>query len=428
MFDEQNFQVVKPINSKSPVFRDLQLIHDFIQKTPLLCIIIYPGEESSEGKIDITKFRALKRLELQKVPVKQVCGIQPLRGQLQHLVCTKSIKCVDDIITNCGGDNSNGFVWNELKTADFSYNNLQTINTSLEFAQYLEHLNLRHNKLQSVNAIKWLPHLKTLDLSFNRLQSVPQFHMDAYKRLQSLNMSNNLLEDLMGIVKLDALTDLDLSDNCLLDHTCLLPLSAISSLKCLNLYGNPLQCHPKHRLASCQYLHKNCSTVKFILDFENLSKSEKSVTGSHQLRFVGALNHYTTRSSTSSLSAVSRLTSSPYNNQTPASSVGSIASFKINGNNSDTSEPHNTEEKTVKLLRKKSCKVRHVEIEDNMIEGGDYIDSLVSAKLSENNYKMTSEEVEDHLEIKGQVINLRKKYGKEWLHTGSNSEIKNVLG
>ncbi|KAM7353334.1 uncharacterized protein ACRADG_005432 isoform 2-T3 [Cochliomyia hominivorax] len=419
--DIQNFQVVKPINSKSPVFRDLQLVHDFVQKTILLCITQYPGDEYFEGKIDISKFRALKRLEIQKVQVTQICGIQPLRGQLQHLICTKSIKCVDDIITHCGGDNSNGFVWNELKIADFSYNNLRTVDTSLEFAQYLQHLNLRHNQLQSVKAIKWLPHLKTLDLSFNRLQFIPQFHMDAYKRLQSLNMSNNLLEDLTGIVKLDALTDLDLSDNCLLDHTYLLPLNVISTLKFLNLYGNPLQYHPKHRLATSQHLHTNCSTVKFILDFEPLSKSEKSVTGTHKLRQVDAFNHYTTRSSTSSLSVVGHMT--PSSNQTPASSVGSLVSCKLNDLNSDTSE-----EVLVKPAKKKSNKVRHVEIEDNTIETGDHLDSLKSAENIMNTSVIVSNENKDHLEIKDQILDLRKKYGNEWLHTG-NAEIRNsVLG
>ncbi|XP_065358228.1 uncharacterized protein LOC135952286 isoform X2 [Calliphora vicina] len=424
--DIQNFQVVKPINSKSPVFRDLQLVHDFVQKTALLCIVQYPGEEYFEGKIDITKFRALKRLEIRKVQIKQICGIQKLRAQLQHLICTKSIKCVDEIITHCGGDNSNGFVWNELKIADFSYNNLKSIDTSLEFAQYLQHLNLRHNQLQSVKAVKWLPHLKTLDLSFNRLQFIPQFHMDAYKRLQSLNMSNNLLEDLMGIVKLDALTDLDLSDNFLLDHTYLLPLSAISTLKFLNLYGNPLQWHPKHRLAASQYLHKNCSSVKFILDFEPLTKYEKSVTGTHQLRLVGALNHYTTRSSTSSLTVAGRIT--PSSNQTPASSVGSLVSFKLNDNNSDTSETNNAEDVIVKPAKKKSSKVRRVEIEDNIVESGEHLDSLNSMENSVNSSVAVNEENKEHLDIKGQIVNLRKKYGNEWLHTG-NAEIRNsVLG
>uniref|UniRef100_A0A1B0AH69 Uncharacterized protein n=1 Tax=Glossina pallidipes TaxID=7398 RepID=A0A1B0AH69_GLOPL len=109
--------------------------------------------------------------------------IPPLRAQVEYLICNKNLQNIDDIITNCGGDNSNGFVWIELKLADFNYN--QTVDISLEFAQYLQHLNLRYNQLFSVKAIKWLPNLKTLDLSFNRLTQILQFHMDGYKRLQT---------------------------------------------------------------------------------------------------------------------------------------------------------------------------------------------------------------------------------------------------
>ncbi|EDW28251.1 GL19045 [Drosophila persimilis] len=273
------FQVVKPINAKSSVFPDLQLLHDFVQKTTLLKLTYFPSELYFEGAIDIAKFRALRRLEVHKININQVVGIQPFRGQLQHLICVKSLASVDDIITRCGGDNSNGFVWNELQSADFSYNSLRSVDTALEFAQHLQHLNLRHNKLISVAAIKWLPHLKTLDLSYNCLTYLPQFHMEACKKLQLLNISNNYVEELLDVAKLDALTSLDLSDNCLLEHSQLLPLSALMTLTMLNLQGNPLSCNPKHRQATAIYLHKNTASVKFVLDFEPLSKAEKALTG-----------------------------------------------------------------------------------------------------------------------------------------------------
>ncbi|XP_075149395.1 uncharacterized protein LOC142223398 isoform X2 [Haematobia irritans] len=424
----QNFQVLKPMNSKPPVFRDLQLIHDFIQKTALLCLVHYPSDEYF-GKIDITKFVALKRLEVQKVDIKQLAGIQRLRGQLEHLICVKSLKTVDDIITHCGGDNSNGFVWNELKSADFSYNNLKCVDTSLEFAQYLQHLNLRHNHLTSVQAIKWLPHLKTLDLSFNRLTQIPQFHMDACKRLQSLNMSNNLLEDLMGIVKLDALTDLDLSDNFLLDHTFLLPLSALITLKFLSLFGNPLHCHPKHRLVTCQYLHKNCSTVKFVLDFDTLSKSEKSVTGTYQLRQVGALNRYALRSSSTSISTAGGLTPLRGSN-TPASSVGSLLSFKLGADNSSDTDVKGNESSIVKQ-KKKASKTRCVEIEDQSLDNGKICneaaeDVMHRSTISTNKHiTFTEEHCKEHLETKRQIVKLREKYGNDWLHSGNAERLYN---
>lgn len=192
------FQVVKPNNGKSDVFRDLQFIHDFVQKTRILCVTQFHNDERFDGEIDISKFRNLQRLEIHRVDVGQVTGIQQMRSHLLELVCVRSVDNVKEIISHCGGDKSNGFIWNELRSAEFTYNNLSAIDCSLEFAPWLQQLNLSHNQIASVDAIKWLPHLKVLDLSFNRLLYVPVFHAEATRRLKVLILSNNFIEDLSG--------------------------------------------------------------------------------------------------------------------------------------------------------------------------------------------------------------------------------------
>ncbi|XP_055852436.1 uncharacterized protein LOC129916475 isoform X2 [Episyrphus balteatus] len=412
---KQSFQVVKPNNSKSNVFRDLQLVHDFVQKTIHLCITHYPGDDYFDGVIDLSKFRSLKRLEVQRTNIKQIVGIQPLRSQLQQLVCVRSLQSVVEIITHCGGDRSNGFVWNELKTADFSYNNLNTIDSSLEFAQYLQHLNLRHNQLVSVEAIKWLPNLKTLDLSYNRLTMVPNFHVETTKRLQCLNLSNNFLEDLIGVSKLDLLTELDLSNNCLLDHNALYPLSALVTLKYLNLYGNPLYYHPKHRLATAQFLHKDTCTVKFILNCESLTKSEKVLTGTHQHNnHCGYVVKYMANSN-------SRPTpcKDPSLNQTPASSEGSKKNYKSFAI-ADDEGVGMTSSITEKSKR---VKVRQVVIEcPEQINNGTV--ALTESENTTTNLKINK----DHLETKKQFNILRNKYGAGWLQNENAHIVDNVLG
>ncbi|XP_023031714.1 serine/threonine-protein kinase 11-interacting protein isoform X2 [Drosophila willistoni] len=413
------FQVVKPINATSNVFSDLQLLHDFVQKTTLLKLNYFPIDIYYEGIIDIGKFRALKRLEVHKISIRQVVGIQPLRSQLQQLICIKSIQSVDDIITHCGGDNSNGFVWNELQTADFSYNNLKSIDTALEFAQHLQHLNLRHNKLNSITAIKWLPHLKTLDLSYNCLTQLPQFHMAAWKRLQLLNISNNYVEELLDIAKMENLTNLDISDNCLLEHSQLLPLSAIMTLTTLNLQGNPLACHPKHRLATAQYLHKNTATVKFVLDFEPLSKSEKLTTGKQKLRFVGSLNHRLNASRSISIN------SSNNSINTLASSVGSQRSISIKGGRRDSSSESELapSDNSQISIKKRSLKVRTVDISEPKEEHAEPSKSTEISEPAPLPSKSTAGNVQEapdssHLEAKKTIENLRLKYGNEWLQSG----------
>lgn len=398
------FQVVKPINAKSSVFPDLQLLHDFVQKTTLLKLMYFPSECYFDGAIDICKFRALRRLEVHKINICQVVGIQALRSQLQQVICVKSINSVEDIITRCGGDNSNGFVWNELQTADFSYNSLHRVDTALEFAQYLQHLNLRHNKLISVTAIKWLPHLKTLDLSYNCLTHLPLFHVEACKRLQLLNISNNYVEVLMDMTKLDALTNMDLSDNCLLEHSQLLPLSVLMTLTTLNLQGNPLACHPKHRLATAQYLHKNTATVKFVLDFEPLSKAEKALTGSQRLRFMGSHGPRLTSSSIF-------INSSRASVNTPASSVGSQRSISMRGKDS-SSEPEQAPQEILQISKRRSKKLRTVDIPE-------HAEDLSSTKPAVIVTKEPAADGGSHLETKKQIETLRLKYGNEWLQPGN---------
>lgn len=347
---DQGFQVVKPINAKSSVFPDLQLLHDFVQKTTLLKLTHFPSELLFEGPIDIAKFRGLKRLEVHKININQVVGIQALRVQLQHLICVKSLSCVDDIITRCGGDNSNGFVWNELQWADFSYNNLRSVDTALEFAHHLQHLSLRHNKLTSVAALKWLPNLKTLDLSYNCLTHLPQLHTEAGRRLLLLNISNNFVEELLDVAKLDSLNSLDLSDNCLLEHSQLLPLSAIMTLTTLCLQGNPLACNPKHRQATAQYLHKQASTVKFVLDFEPLSKAEKALTGSQKWRYIGPrLPRSSSVSINSSTASINTSDGSQF------SSFGSQRSVSIRGHD-NSSEAEQSVETDTSLVSRTSKK------------------------------------------------------------------------
>ncbi|KAH8307860.1 hypothetical protein KR059_001139 [Drosophila kikkawai] len=408
-----SFQVVKSINAKSSVFPDLQLLHDFVQKTTLLKLTYFPSELHFEGAIDIAKFRALRRLEVHKINIGQVVGIQPLRGQLQHLICIKSLTSVDDIITRCGGDNSNGFVWNELQSADFSYNSLRSVDTALEFAQHLQHLSLRHNKLTSVAAIKWLPHLKTLDISYNCLTHVPQFHMEACKRLQLLNISNNYVEELLDVAKLDALNHLDLSDNCLLEHSQLLPLSAVVTLTILNLQGNPMACHPKHRQATAQYLHKNCASVKFLLDFEPLSKAEKSLTGSQKWRYIGSLNnHRLPRSCSVSINSSSASINTSDGSQ--VSSFGSQRSISIRGKDYSSEAEQSEAMDTSQISRKSSSRIRTVEIEEQSEEPEDVIVPKVQVVAIRPETTTDS----SHLETKKQIETLRLTYGNEWLKTG----------
>lgn len=116
-------------------------IYDFIQKTFILKLTKFHDDDPMEDDncvIDISKFRNLTTLEIQRVPIKRIIGLQQLRSQLQEITAERSCSNIKDLIMFCAGDKSSGFIWNSLKRADFSYNKLEIIDSSFEFTPYLQ--------------------------------------------------------------------------------------------------------------------------------------------------------------------------------------------------------------------------------------------------------------------------------------------------
>lgn len=404
------FQVTKPNNSKSNVFRELQFIHDFIQKTLVLKLTKFLDNDDEDETciIDITKFRNLKTLEIQRVPIKQIIGLQQLRSQLQEIIVEKSITNIKELIISCAGDNSNGFIWNSLKRADFSFNNLDKIDNSLEFTPYLQHLNLSHNKIYQISALVWLPNLKVLNLSYNQLTTIPKFNQESYRRLQVLIIKDNFLEDISGLCRFDGLQELDISGNCMIDHSILLPLCTLHALRYLNLAGNPLSFHPKHRVTTARYLSKNAlSKNKFVLDTEPLSKNEKALTGGNEHYHPSMMGHRATSSirTSNSVTPVIRSVSNTPDN----SSLSSLSSFNIPHPNGTIREP---------LISSafKHRKVRVIEeFDDDKKTNG--IKEETPLKLEGN---------QEHLTTKQEIEEKRQKYGDEWLFKGFEDDTTTI--
>ncbi|KAJ8952700.1 hypothetical protein NQ318_021016 [Aromia moschata] len=365
-----SFHIVQTSNAKANLLRDLQFLLDLVQRTVNLKII--PDVNDDFTDVDITRFKNIKILEIHKLDINVIVGIQKLRSQLQELICCHSLSCLSDVLDKCGGDNSQRYSWNDLRKANFSYNRIVEIDDSLECMLSLHTLDLSHNELKRLDFINQLPNLKYLNLSYNKLDTVPHFKGQICHRLQVLTLNNNFLEDLVGLTSLSNMVQLDLSQNCLLDHKVLLAISHLPSLQWLNLQGNPISFHPQHRNLACHYLNKNASTLKFLLDSVPLSKSEKSYTGSLY-----------------PISQASLLSTSSQN------SLDDISSSS---------------------LQEKVRRIRHVTIEDENV--------IKEEKMPIVTPTMSSQ----HLEIKRQVEQLRKEYGESWLYQQSGVLVQDVLG
>ncbi|KAH9076040.1 hypothetical protein Ae201684P_012530 [Aphanomyces euteiches] len=82
-----------------------------------------------------------------------------------------------------------------LETANFGYNQLKQLNLQHSFL-VLKRLTLRHNRLDSIQALPWshMPNLKHLDLSYNELDDLSSVDvLDQLKQLESLLLQGNPL-------------------------------------------------------------------------------------------------------------------------------------------------------------------------------------------------------------------------------------------
>lgn len=387
-----------PKESKSTVFRDLQLIYDFVQITLHLSIGQLVTDDDLSGSVDVIHFRSLQRLEVQKVPIKRVTGLRKLRSQLKEVICNRCLESVQDLILRCGGDNTTGHFWSQLTSANFANNSLQIIDNSLELTPLLQTLNLSHNQLteSSLTALRCLPNLKYLDLSYNRLTSVPILHQDASSRLQEMNLKNNFIESLTEVANLSALAVLDLSGNYIIDQLTLAPLSALASLRYLNLLHNPFAYHPKHRKIAITYLHSNTSTVKFLLNQQPLTKQEKKSTGA--------------------VTSYHLLGRSESRNISMNSSVSSLMDTL------DIVKSDRIVDSTKKRLRiREITPAESLHVEEEEKEALHKREKNPELSSSFTNRSLA------HLETKKQIEELREKHGESWLNTEGSNIVTEVF-
>ncbi|KAK9879338.1 hypothetical protein WA026_004189 [Henosepilachna vigintioctopunctata] len=346
--------------------KNIQIIYSLMQNIAHLKVIADIVEVDSS--IDISHFRHLQILEIQKIDILKITGINSLRVHLHHLICVRSIESLKSLLEECGADFSSRHVWAELKNLVLPYNGLSCLDSSIENAPWLTSLDLSHNELITADEVNLLSNLKYLNLSYNKLPRMPKFSGQLCNRLQILNVSNNFLEDLSELETLVNISELDLSDNCLIDHTTLEAISHMATLQWLSLTGNPLSYHIKHSSRTCVYLHLNIEPQRFILDFKKLNNED--------VKLIGSFHPLLRKSNSGSLSS-------------------SIGSAKL-------------------LASTEKCKrIREVEIEDFRSE------SKAPQPMPSSFSSI------DHLEVKNHITTLRELHGEAWLNYYTGLDDKN---
>ncbi|XP_044002674.1 serine/threonine-protein kinase 11-interacting protein isoform X2 [Aphidius gifuensis] len=406
---ESSFQVCN--SSEIEIFRDLKFLHDFVQKTIWLKITHTQNEQKKI--IDITKFRHLRYLELQKICIDLVNGIQGVRGQLESITCTGAggVGTIGRLLVACGGDAGVGFVWASLNRLVLPYNGLGRLDKSLELAPWLQILDLSHNYLTVAGELNCLPSLKFANLGYNKLEVVPVFNKAAYRTLRVLVLKNNFIDNLNGLEGLDCLAELDLSYNCLSEHSVLWPIEAMSSLQWISLEGNPLSYHQRHRILTMKYLHASLAESKFILDQSPLSKSEKLLVSENRL--------YTIRSAASPCR--DNLSTTPLSTSMISDTTTASIETPVSISSMTTDVVINNTSKTMMKIKKKRNLQEAIIADDDECDDKTIDTSILSASYSDPST--------DHLETKKKMLALREKFGNDnWLSSHAGSFVQDIMG
>ncbi|KAI6653608.1 Serine/threonine-protein kinase 11-interacting protein [Oopsacas minuta] len=255
--------------------KEMNYIRECFEKVQCLKLIVdvrYPFE----NPIQLFPFDKIKVLVIKKCPVNMIYGLKRLRRQLQTFVLNYSISLFDEVIADCGGDQAEPEEWMALDELDLSYNSIIEIKDSrLSLVHSITKLDLSHNQLSEERTdFRELDKLLQINLGYNFLKHIPFFHAHTMVSIHTLILRNNNLSALDGVETLRQLSVLDLGYNCLDLHMILDRLDALHFLQNLQLIGNPLSYHKRHRQLTLFKLSHAIDVETFILDDVTLSISE----------------------------------------------------------------------------------------------------------------------------------------------------------
>ncbi|XP_069680393.1 nischarin-like [Periplaneta americana] len=228
-------------------------------------------------QFELSAFKTIQRLNLIGFPVSNIFSIGIMRNTVTTLnvhnaelrQITQVLLCDDlhkDVIYT-GESHS----WKKIVEANFSNNELESIDEGVKLMPNIEHLTLSNNKIGALSNLTSLPHLSYLNLSANTFTEVIDFHTKL-GNIRYIDLSLNSITSLQGFSKLYSLEGLDLTSNQISD---LLEIKHVSNLPCLEnltLTGNPVAIVVDYRVRALeQFGHR---AAEICLDNEKPSQKE----------------------------------------------------------------------------------------------------------------------------------------------------------
>ncbi|XP_071960487.1 uncharacterized protein [Antedon mediterranea] len=270
---------------------DLGHIMDFLAQLKYLRIVGShnmlgtSNRKVDELQFDISPFKNLIHLQIDICDLKMIFGLESLKKTLQTLCVHKSAKSVKDILlpsvkdwsapentVNDGCTTAYVPAWKCITTADFSRNDLPTIDETVKLLAKVEYLFIGNNKITEITNLEHLSCLTYLDLSFNEIEKMDCLH-SRLGNVKTLRLTGNKLKSLKGMNKMYSLVELDISRNQIenvveVSHICNLPC-----IEVLQMYGNPITNVQDYRTKVFELFVSRVSELN--LDGQKASEKEK---------------------------------------------------------------------------------------------------------------------------------------------------------
>ncbi|RUS72461.1 hypothetical protein EGW08_019778 [Elysia chlorotica] len=348
----------------------IQFIKDFMLSTPNLKVVHNQGTLSFP--ISLHRFGNINKLELRRIPIHMVEGLQMHRQSLESLAVFRGVSTVKDLVESCGGDRSAPLTWPRLKALSLMFNTIPDLDDSLRLLPHVEYLDLSHNCLEKCDV--YLEELKT--------------------------------SQYFSIENLTVLEELDLGENCISDHSFLEPLVYLTRLGQLLLDGNPLFYHRRHRRLTASCLSAQALSLEFELDKRKLTVSE--------IIYYAPRNR---RSNFHKPAARPSNQTSPQRSSTPERRPSFSSGIGTELESSDIVV------RSPRKSKRKRLKPRETEIHET---SGDFTSSRDASPGTTPHYsELMRLRTEEALRTKEQVEELRRNYGPNWLQAIEDKNIFN---
>lgn len=245
----ERLKLPEPTCDSGDVKKDIGHILDFITRLKHLKIcgsrdpVGSSNIDMNELRFDLTLFKSLQTLEVLNCNSMLITGFETIKQTLQKIEAHHSMKEIKDLLlqefSHWRDEDGTLIVafWNHIIEADFSHNNIKNIDESVQLLPRVEHLDLSHNQIDTIQNVQWLSRLTFLDLSHNNIHQLDSLHTKL-GNLKTLNLAGNRIRHLQGLSKLFSLVNLDISNNDIAEINEVKHISGLPCMEKLSMIGN----------------------------------------------------------------------------------------------------------------------------------------------------------------------------------------------